>query len=68
MRLNGVRYFSPALMCPCIFSYGKFSRSFRLAENANAAAIAAACEHGQLTVTVPKVETPKTKTVDVNVA
>ncbi|WOL06522.1 hypothetical protein Cni_G15256 [Canna indica] len=48
----------------------KFSRKFRLPEDANSSAITAKCENGVLTVVVGKTPPPesKTKTVKVNVA
>lgn len=43
--------------------YGAFSRSFRLPENVNADKIKAAYKNGILSVEIPKVEKPETKTV-----
>ena len=50
---------------------GKFMRKFALPENANADAIAAACQDGVLTVTVEKLPPPepkKPKTIEVKIA
>ena len=50
---------------------GKFMRKFALPENANADAIAAACQDGVLTVTVQKLPPPepkKPKTIEVKIA
>ena len=50
---------------------GKFMRKFALPENANAIAIAAACQDGVLTVTVQKLPPPepkKPKTIEVKIA
>ena len=50
---------------------GKFMRKFALPENANADAIAAACQDGVLTITVqklPPLEPKKPKTIEVKIA
>ncbi|KAJ4754278.1 hypothetical protein LUZ62_088683 [Rhynchospora pubera] len=48
----------------------KFTRKFKLPDDANADAISAKCENGVLSVVVPKLPPPekKTKTVEVKVA
>ena len=48
-------------------SYGKFVRSFRLPEDANGEAIEACFRDGVLTVTVPKREEAKPKTIEIKV-
>ena len=47
--------------------YGRFSRSFRLPEDADINAIQAESRHGVLKVRVPKAPAPKPKTVEVQV-
>ena len=47
--------------------YGNFSRSFRLPENADVAAIQAESRNGVLKVRVPKTPAPKPRTVEVQV-
>ena len=47
--------------------YGHFSRSFRLPEDADIAAIQAESKNGVLKVRVPKTPVPKPKTVEVQV-
>lgn len=47
--------------------YGRFSRSFRLPEDADINAIQAESRHGVLKVRVPKTPAPKPKTVEVQV-
>ena len=49
-------------------SYGRFVRSFRLPEDANGEAIKATFKEGVLTVTVPKREETKPKSIEINVA
>jgi HSP20 family protein len=49
-------------------SSGKFSRRFRLPENAKMEQVKANMENGVLTVTVPKeeVKNPEVKTIDIS--
>jgi HSP20 family protein len=47
--------------------YGSFSRSFRLPEDADVAAIQAESRNGMLKVRVPKTPAPKPRTVEVQV-
>ena len=47
--------------------YGRFSRSFRLPEDADIAAIQAQSKDGVLKIRVPKAPAPKPKTVEVQV-
>ncbi|HWN07670.1 MAG TPA: Hsp20/alpha crystallin family protein [Steroidobacteraceae bacterium] len=47
--------------------YGRFSRSFRLPEDADVAAIQAESRNGMLKVRVPKTPAPKPRTVEVQV-
>lgn len=47
--------------------YGHFSRSFRLPEDADVAAIKAESRNGMLKVRVPKTPAPKPRTVEVQV-
>jgi HSP20 family protein len=47
--------------------YGKFSRSFRLPETADAEKISAELKDGVLTVTVPKKEEAKPKQIEIKV-
>ena len=47
--------------------YGHFSRSFRLPEDADVAAIQAESRNGMLKVRVPKTPAPKPRTVEVQV-
>ena len=47
--------------------YGRFSRSFRLPDDADIDAIQAESRHGVLKVRVPKTPAPKPKTVEVQV-
>ena len=47
--------------------YGRFSRSFRLPDDADINAIQAESRHGVLKVRVPKTPAPKPKTVEVQV-
>ena len=47
--------------------YGRFSRSFRLPEDADIAAIQAQSKDGVLKVRVPKAPAPKPRTVEVQV-
>lgn len=47
--------------------YGHFSRSFRLPEDADVAAIRAESRNGMLKVRVPKTPAPKPRTVEVQV-
>ena len=44
---------------------GAFLRRFRLPENAKVEEVQAAMENGVLTVTVPKVQKPAPKTIDI---
>lgn len=48
-------------------SYGRFQRSFTLPANLNSGAIEAKFTNGVLTVSIPKVEAVKPKTVQINV-
>lgn len=48
--------------------FGNFSRSFVLPENLNKEAIAAKFEDGMLELTIPKVEPPQPKEVEVTIA
>ena len=48
-------------------SYGKFSRSFRLLDNADTSGLSAEMNHGVLTITVPKREPDPPSIVDVPV-
>jgi len=47
------------------FSYGKLYRSFSLPENADPENIQAAYDKGVLSITLPKVEPPKEKTIEI---
>jgi HSP20 family protein len=47
--------------------YGRFSRSFRLPEDADVSAVQAESRNGVLKVRVPKLPAPKPKTVEVQV-
>lgn len=47
--------------------YGKFSRSFRLPDVVDGSKITAAYKDGQLTITVPKAESAKPRTIEVAV-
>jgi HSP20 family protein len=46
-------------------AYGTFTRSFTLPGNVKMSDAAASFENGVLTVTVPKVEAPKPRTIDI---
>ncbi len=48
-------------------SYGSFSRSFRLPEDANGEKVSASYKDGVLTVTLPKAEEKKPKQIEVQV-
>jgi HSP20 family protein len=48
-------------------SYGRFTRSFRLADDADATKVRASVEHGVLNVVVPKAAAPPPRTIDVSV-
>ena len=46
-------------------SFGSFSRSFTLPGSFKASEATAAYDHGVLTITVPKVEAPKPRTIEI---
>lgn len=48
-------------------SYGSFQRSFALPRTVNANAVEAECKDGLLTITLPKLEEAKPKSIDVKV-
>lgn len=49
-------------------SYGAFARTFALPETVDAGKVSAAYKNGVLTVTLPKVELPKPRTIEVKVS
>ncbi len=48
--------------------FGKFSRTFRLPQDADIGRIEAVCKNGVLTVKIPKAEAAKAKTIEVHAA
>lgn len=48
--------------------FGQFSRAFALPDNLNSEAIAAKFENGILEITLPKVEPPAPKEIEINIA
>ncbi len=48
--------------------FGQFSRAFALPDNLNSDAIAAKFENGILEITLPKVEPPAPKEIEINIA